>query len=63
MSAWATCARVAVTKGKIADILESRGELDEALAHPHARRSCRSMSAWATCARVAVTKGQIADIL
>ena len=48
--------------GKIADILQARGELDEAL-RIRRRRSCRSTNASATSRSRAVTMGKIADIL
>ena len=39
MSCSATSAPRAVTMGKIADILQARGQLDEALKNPHRRRA------------------------
>jgi phosphopentomutase len=40
----------AVTLGKIADVYQARGQLDEAL-RIRREENCRSTSGWATCGR------------
>ena len=52
----------AVTMGNIADVLQARGQLDEAL-RIRTKNNCRFTSGWATCARRPSTMGKIADIL
>jgi hypothetical protein len=53
---------IAITRGKIADILESRGELDEAL-HIRQKDQLPVLERLGDVREIAITKGQIADIL
>ncbi len=56
------CARVAITKGQIADILQRRGELDEAL-RIRTEEQLPVYERLGDVRALAITKGKIADIL
>ena len=55
-------AQIAITKGKIADILQSRGELDEAL-RIRTEEQLPVYERLGAVRAIAITKGKIADIL